>query len=136
MIEINVNVRCPDLTHFVSALAGVLNRVPITEDKPTPAPVLIENPTPAPETAAPAAAGPAQTAPSPSDEAPTPEPVSPRYTQHAISMAGANLVRDKPDAMPKVQALLQSFGVVSTAELKPEALDSFAEKLIELGAKL
>ena len=115
---------------------------------PVPAPVQPETPTPPPvETSAPATP-PATVAPAPTVEAPTPvvepapapapapvAPAAPAVTFDTLVNGGQQLMTVE-GMMPKLMALLESFGVQALTQLKPEQYPAVADGLRSLGAKL
>ena len=149
MIDIRINVHCPDLVTAAGLLAGARSApVPPQEaPKPSPAPT----PAPAPQTPPPANVAP-QTAPvTPQPQAqaqgavaPTPQApaqaaaptAGPSYTAADIARAGAMLIQANPGIQPQLQALLGQFGVQAAMDLKPEQLGNFANALRGMGAKL
>lgn len=164
MIEVNVNVKCPDLllaaTAFAAAIKGT--PVPAAASAPTPTasapavpytpqpmPAAPVNPTPAamPATgaySAPPIPGPAPTAPAPSFTTQTayhsspavPTASAPSFTLAQVGKAGADLIAANPGKMPELLGLLQQYGVPAVTELKPEQLGPFATALRGLGAKI
>lgn len=74
------------------------------------------------------------TAPAPvAAPAPAADP-APTYTQDQLAVAASGLV--DAGKMTELQALLASFGVPSLVELPKSNYNTFAEKLVEMGAKL
>lgn len=116
MAELNITIHIPELGELAAALrlrsGGEQTAAQMTEPSAPPAPAPVGQAQPAP----------------------TAEP--PKYTQSAISLAGAALIREDPAAMPKVQALLKKYGVETTSALTAEQLTPFGDELAALGAKL
>ena len=158
MIDIHVNVHCPDLVTAAGLLAKALGKpqaIPpkAPQEAPVPpqaAPMPPANQTPAPQPqaqpAAPvapqttsAAATTGNVVPMPQQQTPPPAQAptaAPTYTIADLSLAGANLLRDNPALHPQLMGLLQQFGVKATTELQPDQLPAFANALRQLGAKL
>ena len=151
MIDIRINVHCPDLVTAAGLLAGARGpSVPPQEaPKPSPAPT----PAPAPQTPPPANVAPqtAPVTPQPQPQAqaqgnvvPMPQALAqaaaptagPSYTAADIARAGAMLIQANPGIQPQLQALLGQFGVQAAMDLKPEQLGNFANALRGMGAKL
>lgn len=95
---------------------------PVTPIAPAPAPVPV---------AAPAApVQPAPVAPA------VPLAAAPSFTVEQVGTAGAELLREHPEKMQDLLALLQQFGVPTVQALKPEQAGTFATALRGLGAKI
>ena len=125
MLEINVNIKCPDLLLAATAIATVLKPGKETATPPQPAPIAPASVTiPTAPTPAPASAPVAPTAPAPS------------ITLAQVSKAGADLISVNPAKMPELMGLLQQFGVPAITELKPEQIGPFATALRALGGKI
>ena len=143
MIDIRINVHCPDLVTAAGLLAGA--RGPSVPPQEAPKP----SPTPTPQTPPPANVAP-QTAPvtpqpqAQGNVAPMPQApaqaaaptAGPSYTAADIARAGAMLIQANPGIQPQLQALLGQFGVQAAMDLKPEQLGNFANALRGMGAKL
>ena len=149
MIDIRINVSCPDLVTAAGLLAGARTAPVPPQEAPKPSPT--PTPTPAPQTPPPANVAP-QTAP----VTPPPQPqaqgnvvpmpqapaqaaaptAGPSYTAADIARAGAMLIQANPGIQPQLQALLGQFGVQAAMDLKPEQLGNFANALRGMGAKL
>lgn len=133
-MDINITIKCPDLTLAASAIAKALlgaraeTTVPEAPAGHTPASATFASTAPAavPVTPTPAAAA-----------VPTvPTAPAPQITLAQLSKAGADLLMGKPDAMPLLMGLLQKFGVQDVVQLRPEQIGSFATELRGLGAKI
>ena len=155
MIDIRINVHCPDLVTAAGLLAGARSAPVPPQEAPKPSPT--PAPAPAPQTAAVAPPAP-QTAPvtpqpqgnvvqittttPPAAELPTSmtqaqaPTAGPSYTAADIARAGAMLIQANPGIQPQLQALLGQFGVQAAMDLKPEQLGNFANALRGMGAKL
>lgn len=147
MLEININVKCPDLLLATTALAAALKGKAPAEDTASvtaPAAPVAANPTPAPVGAMPATTGPATNAyPSsqpgyvPAGAPPIQNTVptaAPAYSVDQIAKAGAELAQ--AGKMPQLMGLLQQFGVQAVTQLPPEQYGPFAAALRGLGAQL
>ena len=143
MMEVNVNVKCPDILLAVTALVSALKGQPVAQNTAPaavpPAPVQPAsvaapvNHTPATAPVAP----PPMTAPATAPYTPTaPVASAPSFTVEQISKAGADLIGSNPAKMPELLGLLQQFGVQAITELKPDQLGPFATALRGLGAKI
>jgi len=143
MMEVNVNVKCPDILLAVTALVTALKGQPVAQNT---APAAVP---PAPVQPA-SVAAPVNPAPVAAPVAPTPvtaqatapytstAPVAPAptFTVEQISKAGADLIGANSAKMPQLLGLLQQFGVQAITELKPDQLGPFATALRGLGAKI
>ena len=151
MIDIRINVSCPDLVTAAGLLAGARGAPVPPQEAPKPSPITAPIPAPTPAPQAPPAANVApQTAPVTPPPQPQPQgnvvpmtapPVQaptagPSYTAADIARAGAALIQANPGIQPQLQALLQQFGVQAAMDLKPEQLGTFANALRGMGAKL
>lgn len=121
-MDINVNIRCEDLSLAAGVLAKAINNIArIDHDDAPSAPELPRVlPDSEPEQA------PAETKPE----------VTPSYTGAQIAKAGADLLAKDRSVMPKLMGLLKEFEVPAATELKPEQCGPFAERMRELGADL
>lgn len=156
MMEVNVNVKCPDILLAVTALVSALKGQPVAQNtapaavSPAPMPAPADS-TPTPSPVQPASvAAPVNPAPVAAPVAPTPvtaqatapytstAPVAPAptFTVEQISKAGADLIGANSAKMPQLLGLLQQFGVQAITELKPDQLGPFATALRGLGAKI
>lgn len=153
MIDIHVNVHCPDLVTAAGLLAKALGKpqaippkapqeTPVQpQEAPTPTATQAPTPAPQPQPTAPvtpqmtsAAATTGNVVPMPQQaQAPT---AAPAYTNQDLARAGAMLMQSNPALQPQLQALPAQFGVRSVMDLKPEQLAAFASALRQLGAKL
>ena len=148
MLEIRVNIHCPDLVTAAGMLAGVIQKLDPAAKQPAPlpetpqdrAPNQVQQPVPqpqAPPVQVPTAPPQTESAPSPAPAVPPVVPTEgPTYTNWDVSRAGADLIRDNPGIQPQIVALKEQFGVGSAMELTPEQLGPFAAALRQLGAKL
>lgn len=150
MMEINVNVRCPDLLQAVTVLAAALkdSAVPKSQTAPSDAPATV----PAPSQSIPAAAVPVSAPPAAVTPTATPAPVAvpgtapaaprvpvapaPSITLDQLGKAGADLISADSTKMTELIALLQQFGVRAITELKPDQIGAFATALRGLGGKI
>lgn len=62
--------------------------------------------------------------------------VSQKYSQRAISLAGARLIQKDPAKIQAVHELLEKYGVKATKDLPEDSVDAFAEDLLGLGAEI
>lgn len=136
-----------DLIGAVTPAADSSAAAPATPAQPVP-PVAVATPVqtsaPAPTAAAPAhPVAPASVNPYPAPmAAPAPAPAAvpvapaPSYTVEQVSRAGSELLSQQPQKMNELLALLASYGVQATTDLKPEQLGPFATALRGMGAKL
>lgn len=148
MVEVNVNVKCPDLLLAVTALVSALKGNPVAQTPATsaapPAPVQtapVADPVIPTPVAAPTVPNPMPVTGAPSVTAvpamPTaPVAPAPTFTVEQISKAGADLIGANSAKMPELVGLLQQFGVQAITELKPDQLGPFATALRGLGAKI
>ncbi|WNX84388.1 hypothetical protein RWV98_17715 [Agathobaculum sp. NTUH-O15-33] len=149
-IEVKVS---PELVQALNNLAGALGAaaaqpVPAVQQAslqpvqaspiaPAPAPVSVAAPAapvqPAPvQTNAPLQTSPVVTGPA----ATVPLAAAPSFTLEQVGAAGAELIREHPDKMPELLALLQQFSVPAVQSLKPEQVGQFATALRGLGARI
>lgn len=157
MIDIRINVHCPDLVTAAGLLAGARTApVPPQEapkPSPTPTPAPAPQTPPAPHVTHPLTTGdqlpenvvqittthPVAELPTSMTQAHTPAQApttGPSYTAADIARAGAMLIQANPGIQPQLQALLGQFGVQAAMDLKPEQLGNFANALRGMGAKL
>lgn len=135
MLEINVNIKCPDLLLAATAIATVLKPGKETTVPPQHASaVMPAAPAPAPVAPAMSAAPAASVASAPAPVAPTAP--APSITLAQVSKAGADLISMNPAKMPELMGLLQQFGAPAITELKPEQIGAFATALRALGGKI
>ena len=156
-MDINVNIKCEDLSLSAAALAKAIMGISapmLTAEKDInpetvkataetaqdPAAPHTEasgpvNPTPevpsSPATTTPAAATTAPTAP-----ATVPTTPAPQITGDMVAKAGADLLAQNPAAMPQLMGLLQKYGVGCAQELKPDQIGAFATEMRALGARV
>lgn len=162
-MDINVTIKCPDLTLAAAALAKALMGAKETAENPTPAmltpktdidpeaakaimqsapvQIMTQQPTVTPVQQAPGpippTSNPAMTTP-----AAVPTTPAPQITGDMVAKAGADLIRDdaiKPEgqkAYPKLMALLQKYGVSCAQELRPDQIGPFATEMRALGARI
>ena len=133
-MDINITIKCPDLTLAASAIAKAL----LGARAETPVPE-------APASHTPASAAFSSTAPAAVPVTPTPAAAvvptvptapAPQITLAQLSKAGADLLTTNPEAMPQLMGLLQQFGVQDVAQLPPERIGAFATAMRGLGAKI
>lgn len=137
MIDINVNVNCPDLLNAAKLLSTALMHRGggLVKDDTTP-------PDTAPMTNVVVNSAPVQTAPvQPAPVQPAPAPVapvspSPSITKEQLAMAGAALIRSNPAIQGQLMQLLQQFGVQSVMQVQPDQIGAFATAMRGMGAKI
>ncbi len=134
MLEIRVNISCPDLVMAATLLAKAQQST--APEAPQPAPPVA--PAPAPIPAVPAAAVPVA-APMPTTAPPTAQPqapatAAPTYELNQLANAGALLA--KQGKVAELQALLPKYGVATISELDPSLYGAFATDLRGLGAQI
>lgn len=138
-MDINITIKCPDLTLAASAIAKALlgsrSESAAAPEKPvaatTAAPAAPVTPVSPAPSAVPAAPPPTVSAVPTAPITPTPQ-----ITLAQLSKAGADLLMANPGAMPQLMGLLQQFGVQDVAQLRPEQIGAFATELRGLGAKI
>lgn len=164
-MEINVNIKCPDLPIAAAALAKALSAIgssssateslggraeepnPATASAPTSTGVSVTPQAPAAAPMqAPVAANPippyapSMGTPGAVPIAPTPAAVptspAPQITGDMVAKAGADLIAANPAAMAQLNALLQKYGVSCAQELRPDQIGPFATEMRALGAKV
>lgn len=136
-IAIEVKVP-PELVQALNNLADALR------GQAAPGPAAPTGQTLAPAAPAPTMPVPAPVAPVQSVAPVQPAPVAPavplaaapNFTIEQVSTAGAELLREHPEKMQDLLALLQQFGVPTVQALKPEQAGAFATALRGLGAKI
>ena len=143
--QININVqgeiRIPDLALLAQAIAGKAATAPTETVKPV---VHVQVPVaPAPASApTPAIPSPAPTSavPSPASAPAAPAPViptsTPTYSIDDIARAGAALAQQGPDKISALTGLLQQFGLQAVTQLRPEQMGPFVTALRGLGAQI
>jgi len=151
MIEVRVNINCPDLVTAAGLMAKALGGSrPSRAQAPAPGPEspqiasqtpAVQTPTPVPQT--PPAANVAPQAPPQNNVTPMPQPAptqapttAPSYTAADVARAGAALIQANPVMGPRLALLLQQYGVKGAMDLPPEHLPEVANALRALGAKL
>lgn len=134
-----------DLIGAVTPAADLGAAAPATPSPPVAAAAPVQPSAPVPATAAPVqpvALAPVNPYPAPAapmaTSAPAAVPVAPApsYTVEQVSKAGSELLSQQPQKMNELLALLASYGVQATTDLKPEQLGPFATALRGMGAKL
>lgn len=141
-MDINVTIKCPDLTLAAAALAkAILNTQSpschnsATEDSPKAEPGAVQAQVTANPTHVAAATAPAQTPIAPSQTA-VPTTPAPGITGDMVAKAGADLIAVNPAVMGPLNALLQKYGVSCAQELRIEQIGPFATEMRALGAKI
>lgn len=143
--QININVqgeiRIPDLALLAQAIAGKATTAPTETVKPVfhvqvpVAPAPASAPTPAIPSPAPTSA-----VPSPASAPAAPAPViptsTPTYSIDDIARAGAALAQQGPDKISALTGLLQQFGLQAVTQLRPEQMGPFVTALRGLGAQI
>jgi len=138
MLEVNVNVRFPDLLEILEqfkqnlpTLNDLVNRQPeppVLNDLVNRQPEV--TPTPEPSIAPPG---------SPAYEATKDKPLAettPVFTLAQVARAGADLLTAKPALQPKLIETLGKYGAATVVDLKPEHLAAFADDIRKMGAKI
>lgn len=166
MVEINVNVRFPDLLGILEqfkqnlptlndlvnrrpeapTLNDLVNRQPAVYPTPLPLqdslPSVNQAPAPAPVLPTTVSSGPdvpkATLAPTPEPVAPveSPKAETPTYTLAQVARAGADLLTAKPALQPKLIETLGKYGAQTVVDLKAEHLAAFADDIRKMGAKI
>lgn len=160
MVEINVNVRFPDLLGILEqfkqnlpVLNDLVNRqpeAPTLNDLvnrqsvvyPTPLPPQDSLPNVNQATAPAPVETPATATLTPPWEANTdltstpPETQTPVYTLAQVARAGADLLTAKPALQPKLIETLGKYGAQTVVDLKAEHLAAFADDIRKMGAKI
>lgn len=132
-IELKAAELAQALNNLAAALSGGSAALPaqsITVPMPAVAGITAPEPMPAPTTA------PAAPASVPGNVPVAPLAAPPSFTVEQVGTAGAELLREHPEKLQDLQALLQQFGVPAVHMLKPEQIGQFATALRGLGAKI
>jgi len=135
MLEINVNIACPDILKAVDRIAELLH-VGASHTEPVPAPVPVQpTPVPAPATmAAPTpTVAPATTA---APVAAAPVAAAPSYTVAQVAKAGADLMSANPALQPALVDLIHRYGAQTVQDIPQDKLGAFATELRQMGAKI
>ena len=160
MIDIRINIHCPDLVTAAGLLAGARTAPVPPQEAPKPSP--IPAPAPAPQTApvAPPAPQTAPVTPQPQgnvvqittttppaaelpseltqSHAPVAPTTGPSYTSADIARAGASRIQADPTGQMRatLKAMLQQHGIESAMNVPAELIPTVANELKALGAKL
>ena len=142
MIEIKVNVHCPELADLLGYLAKTgkpsLKDLEIAAgNKPIAPPTTAALPTvrTSGQDAQLVAVDPAA-ALAPVAPVEQPKTEAPSFTLAQIARAGADLMTAKPALQEELIALLKKYGAATVAELKQENFGAFAAELRKMGAKI
>lgn len=140
MLEINVNIACPDILKACDRIAELLH-VGASHTEPVPAPVPVQ-PTPAVSTPVPVPAP--VVAPSPAvahvttaaPVAAAPVAAAPSYTVAQVAKAGADLMSANPALQPALVDLIHRYGAQTVQDIPQDKLGAFATELRQMGAKI